>query len=67
MLNKEQRVILRKRVKIFFVKNYFTITFKRIFSTNFTLNFRPSKFYLKFVPYQKVTYFTKVIDMHIIL
>jgi len=30
MLNKEQRVVLRKRVNIFFVKNYFTITCKRL-------------------------------------
>jgi len=30
MLNMEQRVILRERVKIFFVKNYITITCKRL-------------------------------------
>jgi hypothetical protein len=30
MSNKEQRVILRERVKNFFVKNYFTITCKRL-------------------------------------
>jgi hypothetical protein len=30
MLNTEQPAILQERVKIFFVKNYFTITCKRL-------------------------------------